>query len=340
MVSDSQLIERLREFLGTADLSTTTTAIVRKRLEEEFQVDLTNKKAFIREQVDLYLQSQQENDKDDVEEDEEVDDGDGEGQGDGGPEDAASGSGEGEDDGDDEEEEEEEEEAEGDDEGAGGSRKRPEKKRGGGGGFTKLCGLSPELQKIIGVSKLPRTKVVQQLWVYIRKHDLQDPENRRNIRCDKLLRSVFNSDSINMFQMNKVLSKHIYPLPPGDNGEVESNEKPLKMEKGKEKDDLKPKAKRPKKEKGEVGKGNTHLSAPLPLSNALVKFIGTGEDALSRGEVIKRIWAYIKENELQDPADKRQIICDEKLKELFEVDSFTGFTVTKLLSAHFVKAEQ
>ncbi|CAN6449419.1 unnamed protein product [Victoria cruziana] len=338
MVSDSQLIERLREFLSTADLSTTTTAIVRKRLEEDFQVDLTGKKVFIREQVDLYLQSQQENDKDEAEEDEEVDDG--EGQVDGGPEEAASGSGEGEDEGDDEEEEEEEEE-EGDDEGAGGSRKRPDKKRGGGGGgFTKLCGLSPELQKILGVSKLARTKVVQQLWVYIREHDLQDPQNRRNIRCDKLLRSVFNADSINMFQMNKVLSKHIYPLPPGDNGEVEANEKPLKMEKYKEKDESKPKAKRAKKEKAEVGRVNTHLTAPLPLSNALVKFIGTGEDALSRGEVIKRIWAYIKEKELQDPADKRRIICDEKLKELFEVDSFTGFTVTKLLSAHFIKAEQ
>lgn len=59
--------------------------------------------------------------------------------------------------------------------------------------------------------------MVQQLWVYIREHDLQDPQNRRNIRCDKLLRSVFNADSINMFQMNKVLSKHIYPLPPGGN---------------------------------------------------------------------------------------------------------------------------
>ncbi|RVX23576.1 hypothetical protein CK203_000283 [Vitis vinifera] len=43
---------------------------------------------------------------------------------------------------------------------------------------------------------------------------------------------------------------------------------------------------------------------------------------------------------LKDPSDKRRIICDEKLKELFDVDSFNGFTVPKLLSAHFIKTEQ
>lgn len=58
MVSDSELVGRLREFLSTSDLDTTTTAIVRRKLEEDFGIDLSNKKGFIREQVDLYLQSQ------------------------------------------------------------------------------------------------------------------------------------------------------------------------------------------------------------------------------------------------------------------------------------------
>lgn len=43
---------------------------------------------------------------------------------------------------------------------------------------------------------------------------------------------------------------------------------------------------------------------------------------------------------LKDPSDKRQIICDEKLKELFNVDTFHGFSVTKLLTAHLTKTEQ
>ncbi|KAA3474269.1 upstream activation factor subunit spp27-like isoform X3 [Gossypium australe] len=78
--------------------------------------------------------------------------------------------------------------------------------------------------------------------------------------------------------------------------------------------------------------------APLQLSDALVKFLGTGENELTRAVVIKRMWDYIKENNLQDPADKRKVICDEKLKELFEVETFHGFTVTKLLAAHFLKS--
>lgn len=61
MVSDSDLIGRLHEYLTTADLTTTTTATVRRQLEQDFGIDLTDKKAFIREQVDLFLENQQQN---------------------------------------------------------------------------------------------------------------------------------------------------------------------------------------------------------------------------------------------------------------------------------------
>ncbi|KAI3886229.1 hypothetical protein MKW92_032941 [Papaver armeniacum] len=294
MVQDSELVERLREFLSVSDLNTTTTGIVRRKLEEDFGVDLSEKKAFIREQVDLYLQTQVEK-NDDEEEEEEVDE---------------------------EEEEEEEEPERRTSSRNGGTRKKKkvskkandgEKKRGGGGGFNKVCSLSPELQKIIGVPEMARTEVVKQLWAYIREKELQDPKNKREILCDEALRDLFRVDSINMFQMNKVLSKHIWPL--------ESDEGS---------DDSQPKDKRQK-----LG-----FHAPLKLSHALVKFLGTGETSLSRAEVIKKMWEYIKLNNLQDPSDKRQIICDDKLKELFNLETFTGFTVAKHLAVHFVKSEQ
>ena len=98
--------------------------------------------------------------------------------------------------------------------------------------------------------------------------------------------------------------------------------------------------KQKKKEKRQKGGGKSGFLAPLQLSDALVNFLGTGESELARTDVIKRMWDYIKGNNLQDPSDKRKIICDEKLKELFDVDSFTGFTVTKLLAPHFIKTEQ
>lgn len=58
MVSESELIGRLREFLRSSDLNTTTTATVRRQLESDFGIDLSDRKAFIREQVDLFLQTE------------------------------------------------------------------------------------------------------------------------------------------------------------------------------------------------------------------------------------------------------------------------------------------
>ncbi|XP_026394406.1 upstream activation factor subunit spp27-like isoform X1 [Papaver somniferum] len=339
MVQDSELVERLREFLSVSDLNTTTTGIVRRKLEEDFGVDLSEKKAFIREQVDLYLQTQVEKNDDEEEEEEEVDE---------------------------EEEEEEEEPERRTSSRNGGTRKKKkvskkandgEKKRGGGGGggFNKVCSLSPELQKIIGVPEMARTEVVKQLWAYIREKDLQDPKNTWEILCDESLRDLFRVDSINMFQMNKVLSKHIWPLESDEatitpvkteikeqkrkQDKTEASVTPVKTEKKEKKrkqdktegsDDSQPKDKRQK-----LG-----FHAPLKLSDALVKFLGTGETSLSRAEVTKKMWEYIKLNNLQDPSDKRQIICDDKLKELFNLETFTGFTVAKHLAVHFVKSEQ
>ncbi|XP_057765023.1 uncharacterized protein LOC130985875 isoform X2 [Salvia miltiorrhiza] len=88
------------------------------------------------------------------------------------------------------------------------------KRRGGPGGLNKLCGVSPKLQAIVGQPELPRTEIVKQLWVYIRKHNLQDPENKRKIICDDALRLVFETDCTDMFKMNKLLAKHILRLDP------------------------------------------------------------------------------------------------------------------------------
>jgi upstream activation factor subunit UAF30 len=53
---------------------------------------------------------------------------------------------------------------------------------------------------------------------------------------------------------------------------------------------------------------------------------------------VKRLWDYIKENNLQDPANKKMIVCDDRLQELFGVDTFVGFGMSKLLSPHFIKS--
>ncbi|MFS8017000.1 putative transcription regulator SWI/SNF-BAF60b family [Helianthus anomalus] len=311
MVPDSELTDRLQQILTTADLTTTTTASIRRQLEHEFGVDLTDKKAFIREQIDIYIQNQQPNENEDDNEEEEP-------------------------------EEVEEDEVEEDSNGKSGSSRKSKKGnkevKKKGGGFTKLCTLSPQLQKFTGVPELARTEVVKQLWSYIREHDLQDPANRRNIRCDGLLQELFGVDTIDMFQMNKALAKHIWPLN-SDGAPVSAEPKEKKLKKEREESD-EPKRKEKRQKGGGGGGGGSGIMAPIPLSEALVKFLGTGENALARSDVVKRIWDYIKQNNLQDPSDKRRILCDDKLKELFDVDTFNGFTVSKLLSTHFIKAER
>ncbi|KAL3651116.1 hypothetical protein CASFOL_007519 [Castilleja foliolosa] len=320
MVTDAELIQRLQEFLSTADLNTTTNAIVRRRLEEDFGIDLSNRKAFIREQVDSYMQSQIDN----------VSDNEDENNGDEGAAEV-------------EEEEEGAEELAAATTPKSSSKKRPRKKEvKKRGGFTKLCSLSPELTKFTGVSQLARTEVVKRLWCYIKENNLQDPSNRRNILCDDTLRNLFAVDTIDMFQMSKALTKHVWPL--GSDGAAPANsarkEKQPKKERDKDEDKPKKKEKRPRG-------GNSIFLAPLKLSDALVKFLGTGESELPRSDVVKKIWEYIKLNNLQaplfyslkDPADKRQILCDEKLKELFNVDTFHGFSMMKLLVAHLIKIQ-
>jgi upstream activation factor subunit UAF30 len=68
---------------------------------------------------------------------------------------------------------------------------------------------SEQLAKVVGKSDLPRTEVVSKVWEYIRKHNLQNPENKREILADDNLKAVFGQDKVTMFEMNKFLSAHL-----------------------------------------------------------------------------------------------------------------------------------
>jgi upstream activation factor subunit UAF30 len=68
---------------------------------------------------------------------------------------------------------------------------------------------SPELAAVIGPEPLARTEAVSKIWAYIKAHDLQNPQNRREIVADKKLRLVFGTDKVNMFEMNKHLGRHL-----------------------------------------------------------------------------------------------------------------------------------
>ena len=75
--------------------------------------------------------------------------------------------------------------------------------------FMKPLTPSAQLAEVVGSSPLPRTQVVKKLWAYIKKHDLQDAKNRRNINADAKLKAVFGKGTVSMFEMTKLVSKHL-----------------------------------------------------------------------------------------------------------------------------------
>ncbi|HEV7449526.1 MAG TPA: SWIB/MDM2 domain-containing protein [Candidatus Paceibacterota bacterium] len=76
--------------------------------------------------------------------------------------------------------------------------------------FMKPMQISEELAVVVGKGPMPRSEVVKKLWVYIKKEDLQDPKNKRNINADEALKKVFGGkDMVNMFEMTKLVSKHL-----------------------------------------------------------------------------------------------------------------------------------
>ncbi len=68
---------------------------------------------------------------------------------------------------------------------------------------------SAELAAVVGAEPLPRGEVVSKVWEYIKKHDLQNPENRREILADDKLEAVFGAKKASMFEMNRHLARHL-----------------------------------------------------------------------------------------------------------------------------------
>src|SRR4051794_3923420 len=68
---------------------------------------------------------------------------------------------------------------------------------------------SKELAAVVGAEPLPRGEVVSKVWEYIKKHELQNPENRREILADDELEAVFGKKKVTMFEMNKYLTQHL-----------------------------------------------------------------------------------------------------------------------------------
>ncbi len=85
--------------------------------------------------------------------------------------------------------------------------------------------------------------------------------------------------------------------------------------------------------KGGTGTGKPNaLQQPLQPSEDLAAVVGGG--TMARGEVVSKVWEYIKANKLQNPDDGREILADDTLRKVFGKDKVTMFEMNKHLAQH------
>lgn len=75
--------------------------------------------------------------------------------------------------------------------------------------LTKPMHPSPQLGAVVGTAPLSRADAVSRVWIHIKRQNLQNPANKREILADDKLKAVFGKDKVTMFEMNKYLAKHL-----------------------------------------------------------------------------------------------------------------------------------
>ena len=89
------------------------------------------------------------------------------------------------------------------------TKKRSGAKRTPNAAFMKAMQPSEQLSSVVGSSPMPRTEITKKLWGYIKRKGLQDQKNRRMINADENLRPIFKKDQVSMFDMTKLVNKHL-----------------------------------------------------------------------------------------------------------------------------------
>lgn len=175
--------------------------------------------------------------------------------------------------------------------------------------------LSEEMARFVGCTQLQRTQCLKRVWEYIKANKLQ---NGKAIEIDDTLAELFEKP-LDAGQLMKQMTRHLVE-------KIEGSSIP------------RPKSGKRKSAGGGDDSGkkprNGGYQKELRVTPQLAAFIG--QESISRPASVKYIWDYIKERSLQDPADKRSIICDEQLKYLFGVSKFQGFSMMKYLNRHFI----
>lgn len=194
-------------------------------------------------------------------------------------------------------------------------------KKRAGGGLSAVKEISDELAAFLNCGKhMARTSIVKSLWAYIKENNLQNPMDKREIMLDDKMKAVFGVDNFTMFSMNKYIGAHVEPFKPVDLTSSTPKKRKAKAE--------------PKE--ASAGKKKTGSQAPYRLSEALAAVVG--KEILPRPQVTQGLWAYIRENDLQNPGDKREILCDTLLSRVMGgKKKVTMFSMNKHITPHMLE---
>jgi len=292
--SEEDLRKRIHALVREVDVDTTPVKQVMKILSDDFDCDLKPQKSFIK--VALGEAIRMMDDEEVVDNEEEADE--------------------------ESDEEESDENVESEEEAVAPQKK----KKGGGGGFNGEKEISDKLARFLGNdSKLmSRPAIVKAMWEYIRKHDLQNPSNKREILLDPAMQDVFGCQVFTMFSMNKYIGEHVHPFKKAD---FSTKSSPTSR-----------KIKKKRKGPGSGGAKKKRRSGgqpPFRLSKELEVVVG--ESVLPRPQVVSKLWEYIKSNDLQNPSDKREILCDDKLRAVMKKNKVSMFKMNQCISPHLLE---
>lgn len=220
-------------------------------------------------------------------------------------------------------------------------------------GIERAVVLAEPLASFLGDTVILRSHIPKRVSEYVKKHDLQDPNDRRSILCDDALKTALKVDTFTFFSLTKIISGLVHKSDDCSQElqdlakEVEA--KYLVEKQRKRDEDIANGVFQEKKssKKAKVSKAKSSSSAPRKPSGLLKPmqlseelFAVCGEAQLPRTEVVKKIWVYIRENQLKDPNNGNRILCDAKLQAVFDGNStVTNMGMNKYLSAHLSKIE-
>jgi chromatin remodeling complex protein RSC6 len=166
-----------------------------------------------------------------------------------------------------------------------------------------------------------RAEATKFILKYSRAQTLVDDE-KRTITLDPALKKLFGPSrkTLSIPHLSRMLAKHFKGT---TEGKVASKAR---------------KRKKPASEGGGTAK-RTRLPQPMRLSDPLFALMGRQRRYMSRPQVIKGLWKYIKAHTLQDPQDGRQILCDDTLREVMQVDRISMMEMNKTLTVHLQKVK-